>query len=46
MLPGMTTMFVEGENPQLVPVWIFTGRTNKGDIVEIFIPAPSSIELK
>jgi hypothetical protein len=47
MLAGTVTVYnPTGALPNLVPVWVFTGQTNKGDTVEFMIPAPSAIELQ
>jgi hypothetical protein len=32
-------------NFHLVPAWRFSGQTNKGDVIEFIVPAPSSVEL-
>ena len=47
MMAGTSEVYnPAGSRPNLVPVWVFTGQTNKGDIVEFFIPALSAIELQ
>ncbi len=35
-----------GSEPHLVPAWFFTGTTNKGDVIEIIVPATTEIELQ
>jgi hypothetical protein len=46
MFPGSITAYnPEGGEMQWVPMWWFTGTTNKGDIAEFTIPALESITL-
>lgn len=37
--------YINNDNGHLVPVWRFSGETNKGDLVEFMIPAPATVEL-
>jgi hypothetical protein len=45
MMPATYDVFSKEPNSHLVPVWRFAGTTNKGDVVEFFVPAMNSIEL-
>ena len=37
--------YIADDNSHLIPVWRFTGETNKGDTVEFIVPAPANVEL-
>lgn len=43
--PTTGVPYIPDDNSHLVPVWRFTGETNKGDLVEFMIPAPAGVDL-
>jgi hypothetical protein len=44
-LPSTFQPYSNDQNAHLVPMWRFAGETNKGDLIEMFIPALDSVEL-
>jgi hypothetical protein len=44
-MPSTFAQYSAAQNAHLVPIWRFAGQTNKGDLVEIYIPALASVEL-
>ena len=43
--PSTGVPYIADDNGHVIPVWRFTGETNKGDLVEFIVPAPASVEL-
>lgn len=45
MMPSTYDVFSSEPNGHLVPIWRLAGTTNKGDMVEFFVPALNSVEM-